>query len=119
MTVKYYYGNWNKLNFLVVIVEVIFNLPGEKGLKMLRLGPHLARLFKLTGYQVFEAYNKSQRYPIDSETIQYSIPSILNNLSMLAFFYFIYSILGVFLLRKIEEGELSTSSLISRASKMQ
>lgn len=105
---NYYYDSWNKFDFIVVVtstVEVALTFSGEDGLRLLRLGPQLVRVFKVARVaKLFRLIKSFKDIQSILETIKYSIPSVLNILSILLLILFIYSILGVFLFAEVQTG---------------
>lgn len=110
----YFYDNWNKFDFFVVsisLLDVVFEYAGGKDLKILSIGPQIARILRVIRVVKFVRLVKSLKdFQVLLQTIQYSILSLVNVLSLLLLIYFIYAILGVFLFHTVETGKTINST---------
>lgn len=111
LTSKIYFSKaWNRFDFMVVctsMIDIILSSFNVQQLKMLRLGPQLIRILRVLRVSRFIRIAKSMKNLQNQiSTLIYSLPAVLNVLSLLILVMFIYAVLGSFLYNGIDSGEI-------------
>ncbi|OMJ72778.1 hypothetical protein SteCoe_28696 [Stentor coeruleus] len=106
----YFDNNWNKFDFFVIvcsIIDITMSYFVSESTALLRLGPQMLRVFRLLRVskliRIFRALNVLDTLVT---IIGYSLPAILNVLSLMLLVFFIYAILGVNLYYRVESGKI-------------
>lgn len=104
----YFKSNWNKFDFLVVtssIIDILLAYFAANSIKLLRAGPQLIRIVKLFRIsRLFRLFRSLRPLQTLLTILKYSLPAIFNVLSLLLLFFFIYSVMGVYLFNDITTG---------------
>ncbi|KRX08852.1 hypothetical protein PPERSA_08956 [Pseudocohnilembus persalinus] len=105
----YWMSSWNKFDAFVVIasiVDIILTQLGT-GISLLRVGPQLIRIMRVLRVSRLLKLVKSMK-DLHSiiETLIFCMPSIINVAALLFLFFFIFSVLGVFLFKDVTEGQV-------------
>mmetsp|Transcript_7183 Transcript_7183/g.12108 ORF Transcript_7183/g.12108 Transcript_7183/m.12108 type:complete len:1503 (-) Transcript_7183:75-4583(-) len=107
---SYFYNSWNRFDFFVVISS-IFDLLLEQmensSLDFLSVGPQLARVMRvLRVTRVLRLAGKAEGLQAILQTIQFSIPSLVNVFMLLMLIFFMFSILGNYLFQEVIVGDV-------------
>ncbi len=101
----YFYNSWNKFDFFVVftsILDIVMENSGNSLNSAIKIGPQIARVLRVL--RVSRILRLIKRFDGLQKVIQtsiYSLPSLLNVFALLCLFFFIFSILSVFLFKNI------------------
>lgn len=111
LTPKHYFSKaWNKFDFMVVctsMIDIILSSFNLQQLRLLRIGPQLIRILRVLRVSRFIRIAKSMKNLQNQIfTLIYSLPAVLNVLSLLVLVLFIYAILGSFLFGNVTSGEV-------------
>jgi hypothetical protein len=105
----YFNTAWNKFDFFVVsasFLDIVMANMSANSLKVIRVGPQLARIMRVMRVsRLFKLLNKYKGLQALIQTIQFSMPSVINAFALLALVYFIFSVLAVFFFKDILSGE--------------
>eukprot|EP01017_Pseudomicrothorax_dubius_P004172 TRINITY_DN10775_c0_g1_i2.p1 TRINITY_DN10775_c0_g1~~TRINITY_DN10775_c0_g1_i2.p1 ORF type:complete len:482 (-),score=116.00 TRINITY_DN10775_c0_g1_i2:37-1422(-) len=104
----YWFNNWNKFDFCVVIsslVDLIMGALGTQLLSFLRAGPQLARVLRvLRVTRLLRLVKQLKELEKIILALIYSIPPMLNALALTSLVFFIFAVLAVFLFKGVTTG---------------
>lgn len=106
----YFANNWNKFDLFVVIssvLDLVLSYFVTISTKLLRLGPQMLRVIRLLRVsKLIRLFKVLKSLHVLITIIGYSLPAILNVLSLLLLIFFIYSVLGVNLYYNVATGKI-------------
>ena len=102
----YFHSSWNKFDFFVVLtslVDIILNFIGKEFLYILRIGPQLARIFRvLRVSRLVKLIKRFQGIHKIIGSLIFALPSLINVGALLFLLFFIYAVLGVFIFSEVK-----------------
>lgn len=105
---EYFYYNWNKFDFFVVlasIINLIMEAHSESDISILRTAPQLIRVIRvLRVTKIFRIFNFLRPLQHLILVVSYALPNIINVLLLLSLVFMIFAILGAFLFGNITSG---------------
>lgn len=111
----YFKNSWNKFDFMVVsfslfdlVIKMMQNLETDLSiLSSLSQLARVARIMRVT--RILKLAGKKEGLQAILQTIQFSIPSLMNVVTLLILIFFMFSIMGNFLFWNIREGDVIDS----------
>jgi hypothetical protein len=106
----YFKNSWNQFDFFVVvssIVDILMDLIGSTALGGLSAAPSIGRVLRvLRVLRVVRLAGKAKNLQAIIQTVQFSIPSLMNVFLLLCLIFFMFAILGNFIFKEITTGEV-------------
>lgn len=106
----YFLSGWNQFDCFVVlasIVDIAMSQLMGTSLTFLRVGPQLIRILRvLRVSRLLKLVKSMEGLHKIIQTLIFSIPSLINIGSLMALFFFIFAVLGVFLFKDIKNGSV-------------
>ena len=107
---SYFKNSWNKFDFFVVVAsifDVMMENMGENSFDWLKSAPQIARVMRvLRVARIIRLAGKAKNLQAIIQTIQFSIPSLLNVFGLLVLIFFMFAILGNFVFKTVRQGEV-------------
>jgi hypothetical protein len=107
---SYFQNSWNRFDFFVVcssIFDLLLESLENNTLEWLSVGPQLGRVMRvLRVTRVLRLAGKAEGLQAILQTIQFSIPSLVNVFMLLMLIFFMFSILGNYLFVGVNTGEV-------------
>ena len=105
----YFKSNWNRFDFIIALsslVDIILSYSSSTSVPLLRRGPQLIRVLRvLRVTRLLRLVKSLQSLEKLIMIMAYSLPALLNVLGLLLLIFFIYAVLGSFLLHSVSSGE--------------
>jgi voltage-gated sodium channel type XI alpha len=94
----YWIDNWNKFDFVLVIISNIDFILSVSNVENIPMGPSLLRILRLTRLaRILRVAKNAEGLRRTFLTIYLSLPSLVNVGSLLLLVFFIFGVLGIFL----------------------
>jgi Ion transport protein len=105
---NYFFSHWNKFDFLVALlsfIDLILSYSLSANVPLLRQGPQLIRILRvLRVTRLFRLIKTLETLQQIIFIIAYTLPAIINVLSLMMIIFFMYAVLGSFLFHSITTG---------------
>lgn len=106
----YFNNSWNQFDFFVVVAsifDILMDIIGSDALSGLSSAPQIARVLRvLRVLRVVRLAGKAKNLQAIIQTIQFSVPSLMNVFLLLVLIFFMFAILGNFAFGSVVEGEV-------------
>jgi hypothetical protein len=106
----YFNNSWNRFDFFVVVAsvfDVLMDIIGSKAMEGLSSAPQIARVLRvLRVARIVRLAGKAKNLQAIIQTIQFSVPSLLNVFLLLVLIFFMFAILGNFAFGKVVTGDV-------------
>ena len=106
--INYIKDNWNKMDFIIIILsilELILTTSGAGSNNFLRIGPQIIRIFRIVRVvRLLRLLRRLDGLKKLMQNLILSLPNVFSVFLLLLLFFYIYSVLGVFLFKDINTG---------------
>lgn len=106
----YFLSSWNKFDFFVVlssVANIFLDNITSSSVPLLRTGPQIIRVIRVLRIsRMFRVFKSLKAIQTMIDVIVFSLPAMLNVLSLMILLFFIYAVLGSYLFYQVDSGTI-------------